>query len=173
MDKQHPPRPAPPHPGLTPGSKMRERVNRESSAASSEMPGSRGNPPFPDPTNRLGRRAFEAVANLMVGYRIQPTFHALADPTRRAMLDRLASGEKSVAELTRGFAMSGTGATKHLAVLEAAGLVRRRREGRRSLCALDADPLVEAGLWLRRWNALASPRTTTLRAMLGAPERID
>ncbi|MGK6354516.1 ArsR/SmtB family transcription factor [Sphingomonas sp. DT-207] len=109
----------------------------------------------------------------MVGYRLDSTFHALADPTRRAMLDRLASGEKSVGELALGFAMSGTGAAKHLAVLEAAGLVRRRREGCRCLCALDADPLVEAGLWLRRWDALASPRAARLRAMLSAPERVD
>jgi DNA-binding transcriptional ArsR family regulator len=173
MNQQQNPRPASPHPGLTPAPKMRERVNRDSSAASSEMPEHRRNPPFPDPTKRLDRPAFEALANLMVGYRIQATFHALADPTRRALLDRLASGEKSVAELTRGFAMSDTGAAKHLAVLEAAGLVRRRREGRRSLCALDADPLVEAGLWLRRWDALASPRAANLRAMHGARECVD
>ncbi|MCX8474777.1 MAG: metalloregulator ArsR/SmtB family transcription factor [Sphingomonas sp.] len=108
----------------------------------------------------------------MVGKRLDSTFHALADPTRRAMLARLAEGEKSVSELARGFAMSGTGAAKHLAVLEAAGLVRRRREARRSLCALDADPLAEAALWLRRWHRFESRSAARLRAMLDAAERI-
>ncbi|ATY33824.1 ArsR/SmtB family transcription factor [Sphingomonas psychrotolerans] len=107
----------------------------------------------------------------MVGYRLDSTLHALADPTRRAMLARLAEGEKSVAELTRDLAMSDTGAAKHLAVLAAAGLVRRRRDGRRSLCTLDADPIAEAALWLRRWQRFESPRAVRLRAMLAAADR--
>lgn len=108
------------------------------------------------------------LTNLMVGYRIDATFHALADPTRRAMLARLAEGEKPVAELTRDFAMSDTGAAKHLAVLVAAGLVRKRRDGRHSFCALDADPIAEAVLWLRRWRRFESIRAVRLRAMLDA-----
>jgi DNA-binding transcriptional ArsR family regulator len=111
-----------------------------------------------------------AFANLMVGYRLDSTFHALADPTRRALLARLAEGEKSVAELTRGLAMSGTGAAKHLAVLAAAGLVRRRRDGRHSLCALDVDALTEAALWLRRWQRFEGPRAARLRVTLDAAE---
>lgn len=94
------------------------------------MPENGGNPPSPDPTRRLDPAALAAFANLMVGKRLDSTFHALADPTRRAMLAKLAKGEKSVGALAQGFAMSGTAAAKHLAVLEAAGLVRRRFEGR-------------------------------------------
>ncbi|TGX52903.1 ArsR family transcriptional regulator [Sphingomonas gei] len=106
----------------------------------------------------------------MVGYRLDSTFGALADPTRRTLLARLGEGEQSVAELTRGLAMSDTGAAKHLAVLVAAGLVRRRRDGRYSLCALDADPLAEAALWLRRWQRFEGPRVARLRAMLDAAD---
>ncbi|MDP5279371.1 metalloregulator ArsR/SmtB family transcription factor [Sphingomonas sp. DG1-23] len=115
---------------------------------------------------------FAAFANLMVGYRLDTVFHALADPTRRAMLARLAGGEKPVAELIRGFPMSDAGAAKHLAVLESAGLVGGRREGRRRLCALDTDPLGEAALWLRRWQLPESPRIARLRGMLDAAERL-
>lgn len=114
----------------------------------------------------------DELTNLMVGQRLDFTFRALADPTRRAMLARLLEGPSSVAGLTRGFAMSEVGAAKHLAVLEAAGLVRRVGEDRRSLRALDADPLVEAMLWLRRWQRFASPRAARLAALLDAAERL-
>jgi len=120
----------------------------------------------------LDAAAFEAFANLMVGKRVGSTFHALADPTRRALLALLAEGEKPVAALARGFAMSETAVAKHLAVLEAAGLVRRRREGRRSVCSLDVDPLTEAALWLRRWQRLESPGAAHLRALFHAAERV-
>ncbi|KRC80418.1 ArsR/SmtB family transcription factor [Sphingomonas sp. Root241] len=106
----------------------------------------------------------------MVGYRLDATFRALADPTRRALLARLAGGEKRVTELTRGFAMSETAAAKHLALLEAAGLVRRRRDGRHSFCTLAVDPLTEAALWLRRWQRFESKRAAGLRRLLDAAE---
>nr|WP_294810061.1 metalloregulator ArsR/SmtB family transcription factor [uncultured Sphingomonas sp.] len=106
----------------------------------------------------------------MVGYRLDATFRALADPTRRALLARLAGGEKRVTELTRGFAMSETAAAKHLALLEAAGLVRRRRDGRHSFCTLAADPLTEAALWLRRWQPFESRRAAGLRRLFDAPQ---
>ncbi|AQR75869.1 helix-turn-helix transcriptional regulator [Sphingomonas sp. LM7] len=108
----------------------------------------------------------------MVGYRVDATFAALADPTRREMLARLAEGEKPVGALTGGFAMSAAGAAKHLAVLEAAGLVHACRRGRHRYCRLDTDPLAEAALWLRRWHRFESPRAARLRALLDTAERI-
>jgi DNA-binding transcriptional ArsR family regulator len=73
--------------------------------------------------------------------RLDHTFAALADPTRRAILARLASGEASVTELTAPFAMSQPAISKHLRVLERAGLISRRRDAQRRLCRLEAAPL--------------------------------
>lgn len=84
--------------------------------------------------------------------RLDMTFAALADPTRRAMLASLATGERSVGELAAPFAMSFAGAAKHVGVLERAGLVERRRAGRQQLCRLKADRLREAEQWLRQWE---------------------
>ena len=72
---------------------------------------------------------------------LDETFAALADPTRRAILARLASGEASVTELTAPFAMSQPAISKHLRVLERAGLISRRRDAQRRLCRLEAQPL--------------------------------
>ena len=72
---------------------------------------------------------------------LDETFAALADPTRRAILARLASGEASVTELTAPFAMSQPAISKHLRVLERAGLISRRRDAQRRLCRLEARPL--------------------------------
>ena len=71
------------------------------------------------------------------------TFSALADPTRRAILRRLARGEATVKELTKPFARSGPAVTKHLRVLERAGLIQRGREAQWRPCTLDAAPLAE------------------------------
>ena len=68
--------------------------------------------------------------------RLDATFHALADPTRRAMLAELALGERSVGALAEPFAMSFAGASKHVKVLEAAGLVSRRKAARLQLCRI-------------------------------------
>lgn len=149
----------------------RKRVKQDSLRPAATSGKTRGNPPFFEPTKRLDPAGAVALANLMVGYRLDATFRALADPTRRALLARLAGGEKRVTELTRGFAMSETAAAKHLALLEAAGLVRRRRDGRHSFCTLAADPLTEAALWLRRWQWFESGRAAGLRRMLDAAER--
>src|SRR3954453_6537324 len=110
MNEQENFRPAPPLPRACRDSRTSERVKRESIDPAPEMPGTGANPPFPDPTKRLEVAAF---ANLMVGYRLDATFHALAHPTRRALLARLGEGDKCVAELTRGLAISGTAAAKH------------------------------------------------------------
>jgi DNA-binding transcriptional ArsR family regulator len=83
---------------------------------------------------------------------LDATFVALADPTRRAMLASLAGGEKSVGELAAPHDMSFAGAAKHVAVLTKAGLVSRRKVGRRQLCRLRPGPLREADAWLRQWE---------------------
>ena len=76
------------------------------------------------------------------------TFGALADSTRRAMLTRLASGEATVGELARPFDISRPAISKHLRVLEKAGLVRRTVDGRISRCELDAAPMKSAAEWV-------------------------
>jgi DNA-binding transcriptional ArsR family regulator len=84
-------------------------------------------------------------------------FHALAHDARRAMLARLASGDLTVGQLAEPFPMSLEAASKHVRVLERAGLVRRTVEGRRHICSLSPAPLASAYSWLafyeRFWNA--------------------
>ena len=76
------------------------------------------------------------------------TFAALADPTRRAILRRLAAGEATITELAEPFAMSQPAVSKHVGVLERAGLVTRRRDAQRRPCRLEARPLRSAVEWL-------------------------
>lgn len=85
---------------------------------------------------------------------LDATFAALADPTRRAILARLASGEVSVAELAKPFAMSQPAISKHLKVLERAGLVSHTTRAQRRPRRLEARPLAEATQWLERYRAL-------------------
>jgi DNA-binding transcriptional ArsR family regulator len=80
------------------------------------------------------------------------TFGALADPTRRRILAQLAEGEECVTELARPHAMSLAAVSKHLIVLEKAGLVKRRRDGRVHSLALEAEPMQEAQAWLNRYR---------------------
>lgn len=103
----------------------------------------------------------------MVENRLDTTFHALADPTRRGMLASLALGEKSIGELGEPFHMTFAGAAKHVKVLETAGLIRRRKEGRRQICALEAKPLEEAERWLRQWERFWTVRLDQLEALIG------
>ncbi len=79
-------------------------------------------------------------------------FGALADPTRRRILAQLAKGEECVTNLARPHAMSLAAVSKHLSVLEKAGLVKRRREGRVHTLALEAKPMQEAMAWLERYR---------------------
>lgn len=79
---------------------------------------------------------------------LDATFQALADPTRRAILARLAQGELSVMELAKPFDMSQPAISKHLKVLENAGLISRGRDAQRRPCKLEARPLAEATGWL-------------------------
>jgi DNA-binding transcriptional ArsR family regulator len=84
--------------------------------------------------------------------RLDATFAALADPTRRAILARLASGEASVTDLAKPFAMSQPAISKHLKVLERAGLISRGRDAQRRPRRLEARPLAEATEWLERYR---------------------
>jgi DNA-binding transcriptional ArsR family regulator len=86
--------------------------------------------------------------------RLDATFAALADPTRRAILNRLATGEVSVMELAKPFKMSQPAISKHLRVLERAGLITRGRDAQRRPCRIEAKPLAEADEWLERYREL-------------------
>ena len=81
------------------------------------------------------------------------TFAALADPTRRAILSRLATGEMSVTELAKPFKISLPGISKHLKVLERAGLIKRGRDAQWRPCRLEAKPLEEASAWVGQYRA--------------------
>lgn len=83
---------------------------------------------------------------------LSATFSALADPTRRAILARLASGEASVTELAEPFEMSLPAVTKHLKVLQHAGLIARGREAQWRPCRLKAAPLKEVANWVERYR---------------------
>lgn len=100
--------------------------------------------------------------------RLDATFHALSDPTRRGMLARLALGETSVGELAEPFAMSFAGAAKHVKVLEQAGLIGRRKVGRMHMCSLRPEPLAEAETWLRQWQTFWTTRLDNLDALIKA-----
>ncbi|MBV9527372.1 metalloregulator ArsR/SmtB family transcription factor [Sphingomonas sp.] len=102
----------------------------------------------------------------MVEERLDAAFHALSDPTRRGMLARLSLGEASVGELAAPLAMSFAGASKHVRVLESAGLVARRKVGRMQLCSLKAEPLKEAEQWLRQWEHFWSGNLDRLQALV-------
>ncbi|MFI5014532.1 MAG: ArsR/SmtB family transcription factor [Hyphomicrobiales bacterium] len=84
--------------------------------------------------------------------RLDATFAALADPTRRAILARLALGETTVTALARPFAMSGPAISKHLKVLERAGLIARSREAQWRPCRLQAGPLKDVAEWLEHYR---------------------
>lgn len=86
------------------------------------------------------------------------------------MLATLAQGERSIGQLAEPYAMSFAGASKHVKVLESAGLVARRRVGRTQLCTLRGEPLREADAWLRQWEALWNSRLDALVTMIEADE---
>jgi DNA-binding transcriptional ArsR family regulator len=97
---------------------------------------------------------------------LDATFAALADPTRRAILARLASGEASVMELAEPFAMSQPAISKHLKVLERAGLISRGRDAQRRPRRLEAKPLAEATEWLESYRQFWEARFQQLDAVL-------
>src|SRR5262245_17533082 len=101
------------------------------------------------------------------------TFAALADPTRRAILARLALGETSVTELAQPFDMSLPAVSKHLKVLERAGLISRGREAQWRPCRLDAGPLSDAAGWLEDYRRFWEESLDRLAAYLGGVHARD
>ena len=97
---------------------------------------------------------------------LDATFNALADPTRRAILARLAEGEVSVMDLAEPFAMSQPAISKHLKVLEAAGLVTRSRDAQRRPCRIAGGPLEAAKDWLERYRKVWEGNYQRLDALL-------
>lgn len=98
--------------------------------------------------------------------RLDATFAALADPTRRAILARLARGEASVKELAEPFAMTQPAISKHLKVLERAGLVERGRDAQRRPCRLVAEPMRAASQWLDGYERFWSESYDRLEQLL-------
>ncbi|MGE5925865.1 MAG: ArsR/SmtB family transcription factor [Gemmatimonadota bacterium] len=98
--------------------------------------------------------------------RLDATFAALADPTRRAILARLSRGEASVAELAEPFDMTQPAVSKHLKVLEQAGLISRGRDAQRRPRRLEARPLAEANAWLEHYRQFWEANYERLDALL-------
>jgi DNA-binding transcriptional ArsR family regulator len=97
---------------------------------------------------------------------LDATFGALSDPTRRAILARLAQGEAKVTELAEPFQMSLPAISKHLRVLESAGLLRREIDGRVHRCRLDADPMKNAAAWIVQYRAFWESQFDALEKFL-------
>lgn len=93
-------------------------------------------------------------------------FHALGDGTRRRMLRELTTGERTVTQLAEPFEMSLAAASKHIKVLESAGLIRREVRGRTHICRLDAKPLSEAQAWLQFYESFWNSRLDELERLL-------
>ena len=104
---------------------------------------------------------------MVMEMQLDATFAALADPTRRAILARLAMGDAAVMELAAPFAMSQPAISKHLKVLEKAGLVTRAGEGARRPVRLEAQPMAEATAWLEAYRKFWERRYGALDALLG------
>ncbi len=112
--------------------------------------------------------------NHMVENDLNRVFHALGDPTRRAILDRLAEGEATVSHLSRPFDLSFAAVSKHLGVLERAGLVTRETRGRERVCRINPAALEDARSWLEFHERFWTDRLEALEALVGAaPDRPD
>ena len=102
--------------------------------------------------------------------RLDAVFGALADPTRRAMLRELAAQSRTIGELAAPFEISLAGASKHIQVLERAGLIQREVQGRVHTCRLDARPLHAGAEWLRHYERFWNQKLDVLEAMLKAED---
>ena len=109
----------------------------------------------------------------MTSTQLDATFAALADPTRRAILARLAAGDAPVSELARPFAISQPAISKHLKVLERAGLISRGRDAQRRPRRLEPRPLAEASQWLERYRAFWEGSFQRLDAVLEEMKAIE
>lgn len=124
-------------------------------------------------TEGLTIESASGILNHMVEQRTEPLdsiFHALADPTRREMLRRLSLQERTVSELAEPFEMSLAAASKHVKVLEQAGLIRRTVRGRTHICRLAPRPLADAHEWLRFYERFWNERLDALERELRQPE---
>ena len=101
-----------------------------------------------------------------ISARLDRTFAALADPTRRAILARLATGEATVGDLAAPFRVSRPAISKHLRVLEDAGLVHRARDGRVNRCQLDAQAMRAAADWIERYRIFWTHRLDHLKTFV-------
>src|SRR3979411_206553 len=117
-----------------------------------------------------GRARIKPISYLTIGLSmpdpLSNTLAALADPTRRAILARLASGETSVTELAEPFQMSLPAVTKHLKVLERAGLISRGRQAQWRPCKLEAQPLRDAAGWMEQYRQFWDERIDRLENYL-------
>lgn len=102
----------------------------------------------------------------LIAPELDSVFHALGDPTRRRMLRHLAGGEHTVTALARPFAISLAAASKHIKVLESAGLIRREVRGRTHVCSLDPGPLADAHEWLGFYERFWTDRLSRLDRLL-------
>jgi len=98
-------------------------------------------------------------------------FHALSSAPRRTMLNALAGGERTVGELAAEFEISLAGVSKHLIVLEHAGLVERRQRGRTTVCRLRTEPLQEAGQWVAFFERFWTEKLDRLERLLSEERR--
>lgn len=110
------------------------------------------------------------IATVTMGSNLDQTLMALADPTRRAILQRLSQGEARVTELARPFAISLNSVSKHIRKLERAHLVRRRRAGREHLLSFNPQPLDEAAAWIEAQRVFWTARLDALERELSKPE---
>jgi DNA-binding transcriptional ArsR family regulator len=120
-------------------------------------------------TDRLTIIRGSFIFNYMVEQRtvdLDAVFHALSDPTRRAMLYRLVQGEATVGDLAAPYRMSLAAASKHIRVLEGAGLIRRTVRGRSHLCRLDATAMHAGQEWIRHFERFWTERLDALEAIL-------
>ena len=104
-----------------------------------------------------------------VNQRLDATFHALAHPVRRAILAQLAEESATIVELAGHFELSLNGVSKHVKVLEQAGLIQRNVQGRTHHCSLDATRLREAGAWIDYYRPYWERRLEALERFLSAP----
>lgn len=102
--------------------------------------------------------------------RLDAVFHALSDPTRRTMLRELAEGPRTVGQLAAPFEISLAGASKHIRMLERAGLIQREVQGRVHTCRLDARPLHAGAEWLRHYERFWNRKLDVLQAILEAED---
>ena len=125
-------------------------------------------------TTRLNIDPEACIFNRMVEQNLDLVFHALGDPTRRAILARLAAGEATVGHLSRPFPLSFAAVSKHLGVLERAGLVTREARGRERVCRINPPALDDARAWLEFHERFWTDRLDALETLVGtAPGNPD